>query len=1068
MNKELSSASTATTRTTFPLRITGDGFTGSIDTFSRKSVSGWIALQSRPNAKATVQLIINMVLRGEHIASEFRVDLKDAKVGEGDGHYGFQIDLTHYNEYFSNSLNSVELRIGEMNASLWNGSMYFPFDPYTYSPPNNEQSLRTLNIYTITFFDLEGNTYYSGGAERYLVDLVELCRNKGFDCKIIQASSGEKWRRYYRDIEVIGIPWNRSSILDLSRSFAEIAEPGSHAIFSPFILATAFCPQGSIGISHGIFWDLDGNCYSQGENHVLLHSSLKHLDHLVSVDAATLNFLRAAAPVDLSQTNAKVIINYVDGTGFDHAIEHGTSKQDGIISHVRKLKENGKTVFVYPRRLYAARGLDMLIETATHLLPQHEDMVVLFVGRGDLVDTQKVAKLAELYPSQVLHTWLEADDMPQAYDVADVVLVPTLHSEGTSLSCIEAMHCGKCVVVTHVGGLPELVIHQYNGLVIEPNSKSLLESIILLLKDSDLRSRLGFNARNVAKSLSKDMWTQSWKQFLDKCHPNIESDTKTYCSEPRVLFYHPPVPGIELNVMNQRPQALMSDLALMGAQTCFAQTSQTKNVKIALPRNMELISEKGEIFSDHAVILCYYPYTLIGYGEEFSKRLSGGDALAFQRLQQKYAHHITRQPNLYAKKISFWFDYLDHKDIHPDEDAKTLIELGIKYADILTTSSVLLAETITPERPDVVYLGNAVSMDWLQAVSGNSRRSSPNTISAVLSSDVMQDIAAWRRDGYKIGIYWGALADWNDVSFLDEHNHLVRYILVGPISDKKIRQQIRSSSICTHIEYMEPVGLAQLSRLAQFALIPFKSNSVTEHVNPLKLWEYLALGLPVIARSTGELKAQVVRMSQSERRQVHLVDEDMSFGNAIRFLLEGDRLERLALPPRIFAFDSGPLLKQVNKAGAHKQRLLMSEHDLAVWFVPASVQTPGVQASNVDSKLILEMPADLDVRLAPRWDLVPATEAILKRCNLRLRLNKDIALLKDVILEVFGKNGKQYELLGNARPATNGLVLIDLENISSVFEKICIQLQLPLQIPNQHGKRRVVLDWEYVEVEFTV
>ena len=56
---------------------------------------------------------------------------------------------------------------------------------------------------------------------------------------------------------------------------------------------------------------------------------------------------------------------------------------------------------------------------------------------------------------------------------ADVAVVPTLYSEGTSLSCIEAMCAASAVLVTGVGGLSNLVLDDYNGLLVPPTREAL-------------------------------------------------------------------------------------------------------------------------------------------------------------------------------------------------------------------------------------------------------------------------------------------------------------------------------------------------------------------------------------------------------------------------------------------------------------------------------------------------------------------------------------------------------------------------------------------------------------------
>lgn len=77
--------------------------------------------------------------------------------------------------------------------------------------------------------------------------------------------------------------------------------------------------------------------------------------------------------------------------------------------------------------------------------------------------------------------------MPEVYRRADIVLVPTCYSEGTSLSCLEAMASGCAVIATNVGGLPELIINRFNGLLIAPEAEALAEALTQLIEQPELR-----------------------------------------------------------------------------------------------------------------------------------------------------------------------------------------------------------------------------------------------------------------------------------------------------------------------------------------------------------------------------------------------------------------------------------------------------------------------------------------------------------------------------------------------------------------------------------------------------
>ena len=67
--------------------------------------------------------------------------------------------------------------------------------------------------------------------------------------------------------------------------------------------------------------------------------------------------------------------------------------------------------------------------------------------------------------------------MHEVYESTDISLIPTLYSEGTSLSCLEAMASGNVVIANRIGGLTDLIINGYNGYLIEPDEESMFETL---------------------------------------------------------------------------------------------------------------------------------------------------------------------------------------------------------------------------------------------------------------------------------------------------------------------------------------------------------------------------------------------------------------------------------------------------------------------------------------------------------------------------------------------------------------------------------------------------------------
>lgn len=73
----------------------------------------------------------------------------------------------------------------------------------------------------------------------------------------------------------------------------------------------------------------------------------------------------------------------------------------------------------------------------------------------------------------------------------DIFVLPSL-TEGTPMTLLEAMSAGLPVLACAVGGVPLMVAHGENGLLVAPGDpQKLSEGLSLLLRDPSFRARLG-------------------------------------------------------------------------------------------------------------------------------------------------------------------------------------------------------------------------------------------------------------------------------------------------------------------------------------------------------------------------------------------------------------------------------------------------------------------------------------------------------------------------------------------------------------------------------------------------
>lgn len=386
---------------------------------------------------------------------------------------------------------------------------------------SNYDERNCVTVKSGTFYNFEGSNYFSGGAERYLIDLYEIFKNKNINLDIYQNATKPFFRKY-NGINVIGMAL-KDYPLNFDTEFCE--KQSQHYInmtrgksqlhiYSAFFECYPNHVSPSIGISHGIGWDNESNKnlgpleFWNSKKSII--ESAKMCDKLVSVDTNTANWFQT---VDYEIGNKKfnVIPNYVDVNEF--------------VPRKDYLKKQDKIIIVYPRRLYKPRGLYIALEAASNLIQKYKNIEFHFVGKGLEQETKDIDSLQKKFPKNIFRYSKSPFEMPKVYKKADISLVPTLYSEGTSLSCLEAMASGNIVISTRIGGLSDLIINGYNGYLIEPNAEALIDTLETVINNYDQQTIIKQRAVEVAKAFNKELWIKRWEKVIDSFKLNKESST---------------------------------------------------------------------------------------------------------------------------------------------------------------------------------------------------------------------------------------------------------------------------------------------------------------------------------------------------------------------------------------------------------------------------------------------------------------------------------------------------------------------------------------------------------------
>ena len=145
-------------------------------------------------------------------------------------------------------------------------------------------------------------------------------------------------------------------------------------------------------------------------------------------------------------------------------------------------------------RFSLQKGHEYMVEAIPVILESFPEARFLLVGAGP--EHGKIIQMTENLGLQGKVLFVgERRDIADLLSAMDVFLLSSIF-EGLPLSVLEAMAVGLPVIATRVGGTPEAVLHEMNGLLVPPaDSSAIAAAAISLLGDYEQRRRMGQQGR---------------------------------------------------------------------------------------------------------------------------------------------------------------------------------------------------------------------------------------------------------------------------------------------------------------------------------------------------------------------------------------------------------------------------------------------------------------------------------------------------------------------------------------------------------------------------------------------
>jgi len=169
-----------------------------------------------------------------------------------------------------------------------------------------------------------------------------------------------------------------------------------------------------------------------------------------------------------------------------------------------KLAQNAIVVFSN-RNFYPVYNIKTLIDAIPLTISKNSNIKFWIMGKGPEEEELKQYAI-DIGVNQYIDfiDWIDFEDMPKYLNSCDIY-VSTAISDGTPVSMLEAMACGRPCIITDVGGVSEWIKNDVTGLLVKPiQPEELANKIIELAVNSEKRTILGNNAHNlVVKSANQ-------------------------------------------------------------------------------------------------------------------------------------------------------------------------------------------------------------------------------------------------------------------------------------------------------------------------------------------------------------------------------------------------------------------------------------------------------------------------------------------------------------------------------------------------------------------------------------
>jgi len=175
--------------------------------------------------------------------------------------------------------------------------------------------------------------------------------------------------------------------------------------------------------------------------------------------------------------------------------------------------DSTKKIILTTARFSPEKGLIYILKAISEL----ENVLLVMVGPGKNKELKEVIDKLRINDKVKIIGEVDPIKIADYYNSCDIFVLPSLR-EGLGFSSGESMACKKPVIASNTGGIPDIVIKNQTGILIESgNIKQLKEAILKLINSKQFSKKLIENGfKHIKDNYQEQELTKKFVETLEK------------------------------------------------------------------------------------------------------------------------------------------------------------------------------------------------------------------------------------------------------------------------------------------------------------------------------------------------------------------------------------------------------------------------------------------------------------------------------------------------------------------------------------------------------------------------